>query len=124
MLAVLPAWGQAASPPDVTAQQLRVAVRDALEAQRAAGQAAERQEEAAFGRRLTPAERAQLRQQLRQEWARAAAAEAEAAAMAAPAKSLAPSLDMTAGAATTATAATAGEASLSSPVVLPRGGAH
>jgi len=80
VLAAAPMGVWAASPPGTPAnQQLRLDVRDALEAQRAAGQAAERREEAAAGRRLTEPERARLREQLRREWAAYAEAEASRA---------------------------------------------
>ncbi|RZL89337.1 MAG: hypothetical protein EOP82_20005 [Variovorax sp.] len=44
-------------------------VRNAVEAHRAATREEVRREEAAAGRRLTPAELAELRQQVRQQWA-------------------------------------------------------
>jgi hypothetical protein len=59
----------AAQPGFMTvADQRRVEVRDAVEAHRAATRDEVRREEAAAGRRLTPAELAQLRQQVRQNW--------------------------------------------------------
>jgi len=92
----------AASPPGISAnQQLRLDVRDALEAQRVAGLAAERREEAAVGRRLTAAERARLREQVRAEWA--ARTEAEALKVGAPVQGA------------SATTATAGETQLADP---------
>lgn len=50
------------------ADQRRADVRDAVEAHRAATRDEVRREEAAAGRRLTPAELAELRQQVRQNW--------------------------------------------------------
>lgn len=48
--------------------QRRNEVRDAVEAHRAAKREEVRRQEAAAGRRLTPAELAELRQQVRQQW--------------------------------------------------------
>lgn len=52
-------------PPAPTREQ----VREAVKAHRAAEQEQIQRDEAMAGRRLTPAERSELREQLRQEWA-------------------------------------------------------
>jgi len=118
VVAAAPTGAWAASPPGIPAnQQLRLDVRDALEAQRVAGQAAERREEAAAGRRLTEAERARLREQLRREWA--AYTEAEAAAPARPFASGAVPAQ-----AAGATATTAGELRQTEPGTGAHGVSH
>ncbi|WP_218668859.1 hypothetical protein [Variovorax sp. KK3] len=48
--------------------EVRSEVRDAVEAHRAEKREEVRRQEAAAGRRLTPAELAELRQQVRQQW--------------------------------------------------------
>ena len=60
---------QAESAKSVRASdQRRNEVRDAVDAHKAAKQEEVLRQEAAIGRRLTPAELAQLRQQVRQQW--------------------------------------------------------
>ena len=51
-----------------TAEQVRVEVRKAVEAHRAQERDDIRRQEAEVGRRLTPAERAELREQVRYQW--------------------------------------------------------
>ena len=68
-LAACPVWaanGTAAGTP--TAEQVRKEVRRAVEAHRAQERDDIRREEAEVGRRLTPAERAELREQIRYQW--------------------------------------------------------
>ncbi|MBS0454048.1 MAG: hypothetical protein JSS14_22325 [Proteobacteria bacterium] len=57
--------GAGAAP---TAEQVRKEVRRAVEAHRAQERDDIRREEAEVGRRLTPAERAELREQIRYQW--------------------------------------------------------
>jgi hypothetical protein len=66
-----PAWaGPVATSLGSThmSDQRRNDLRDAVEAHRAAKREEVRREEAAMGRRLTPAELAELRAQVRQQW--------------------------------------------------------
>ena len=70
---VLPLCGSlpaAAEPSGLVrvSDQRRNEVRDAVDAHRAAKREEVRRQEAAAGRRLTPAELAELRQQVRQQW--------------------------------------------------------
>ncbi|OUM01131.1 hypothetical protein [Variovorax sp. JS1663] len=53
---------------DQRRSEVRAEVREAVEAHRAAKREEIRREEAAVGRRLTPAELVELRQQVRQQW--------------------------------------------------------
>jgi len=64
--AVWAANGATAGTP--TADQVRKEVRRAVEAHRAQERDDIRREEAEVGRRLTPAERAELREQIRYQW--------------------------------------------------------
>jgi hypothetical protein len=69
LLASAPLQVLAAPPGFMTvADQRRADVRDAVESHRAATRDEVRREEAAAGRRLTPAELAELRKQVRQNW--------------------------------------------------------
>lgn len=63
------AWaaGTSGNPPQ-TAEQVRTEVRKAVEAHRAQERDDIRREEAEVGRRLTPAERSELREQIRYQW--------------------------------------------------------
>lgn len=68
-LAAPSAWaapGTARAVP--TAEQTRIEVRKAVEAHRAQERDDIRRQEAEIGRRLTPAERAELREQVRYQW--------------------------------------------------------
>lgn len=58
----------ATQDPAPTANQVRAEVRKAVEAHRAQERDDIRREEAEVGRRLTPAERAELREQIRYQW--------------------------------------------------------
>lgn len=68
-LAVPTARAATPSPrPAPTAEQTRIEVRKAVEAHRAQERDDIRRQEAEIGRRLTPAERAELREQVRYQW--------------------------------------------------------
>lgn len=64
------AWAAGApdTAPPQSAAQVRSEVRKAVEAHRAQERDDIRREEAEVGRRLTPAERAELREQIRYQW--------------------------------------------------------
>ena len=62
------AWAAGTTGNAPTAEQVRVEVRKAVEAHRAQERDDIRRQEAEVGRRLTPAERAELREQVRYQW--------------------------------------------------------
>ena len=63
----------AAEPSGSTGGARRHELREAVEAHRSSGHEQIQRDEAAAGRRLTPAERAELREQLRRQWMAATA---------------------------------------------------
>jgi hypothetical protein len=67
-LAAPAAWAAGTTRSAPTAEQVRMEVRKAVEAHRAQERDDIRREEAEVGRRLTAAERAQLREQVRYQW--------------------------------------------------------
>jgi len=67
-LAAPAAWAAGTTRSTPTAEQVRMEVRKAVEAHRAQERDDIRREEAEVGRRLTAAERAQLREQVRYQW--------------------------------------------------------
>ena len=67
-LAASPAWAASGTAGAPSADQVRKEVRRAVEAHRAQERDDIRREEAEVGRRLTPAERAELREQIRYQW--------------------------------------------------------
>lgn len=67
-LAASPVWAATGTAGAPTADQVRKEVRRAVEAHRAQERDDIRREEAEVGRRLTPAERAELREQIRYQW--------------------------------------------------------
>jgi len=62
------AWAAGTTRTAPTAEQVRSEVRKAVEAHRAQERDDIRRQEAEIGRRLTPAERAELREQVRYQW--------------------------------------------------------
>lgn len=67
-LAASTVWAATGTSGTPSAEQVRKEVRRAVEAHRALERDDIRREEAEVGRRLTPAERAELREQIRYQW--------------------------------------------------------